>query len=576
MHFGVLGPLEARTDCGSPVSVPEVKVRTLLADLLAHQGRPVSADRLVDDLWGEAPPGKPTGALRAKVSQLRRALEDAEPGGRELVASGPAGYLLRVDSDAVDAHLFEGLTARAYETDDPRARAALLTDALALWRGPAFADFGDDPFARAAITRLEERRLVALEERAEARLELGEHSLLTGELGELVARHPLRERLRAAHVRALYRSGRQAEALDSYNDLRNHLLEELGLDPSPELTVLHQAILEQDPALEPVPAPATRPRTNLPASLTELVGRTDAVAEVRSLLDAGRLVTLTGPGGVGKTRLAVEAASGLADIYPDGVWLVELAALGQSSGADAGASQAAVAEAVAAVLGVRDDAMPGGGLPPGEPVELTDRLTGALRTRRMLLVLDNCEHVVEPVAKLAELLLRAAPGLRILATSREPLGLAGELLWTVPPLELPEPTAAPEVLERSGAVQLFVARAAAAAQGFTLDADNAEAVVMLCRQLDGIPLALELAATRVRALGVHQLAARLCDRFRLLAAGHRGVPARQQTLRAMIDWSWELLTEPERIVLRRLAVHAGGCTLAAAEEVCAGEDVRAA
>ncbi|GAA2620934.1 BTAD domain-containing putative transcriptional regulator [Actinomadura fulvescens] len=561
MRFGVLGPLAAWTDDGRPVRLPELKVRALLADLLAHEGRPASVDRLIDDLWGDRLPRNPINTLQTRVSQLRRALEAAEPGARDLLVSQAPGYLLALDPQAVDAGRFHTLVDRARTTDDLGAKADLLADALALWRGTAYADFADEEFARPAVTRLEDKRLAVLEEHAEVRLDLGEHRLLVGELGDLVAQHPLRERLRAVHLRALYRAGRQNEALAAYADLRERLAEELGLDPSPELAALHKAILRQDPALAPSrPIPASAPPSptrvgrsvgrsgrmggNLPASLTDLVGRDGELERLRGLLDEARLVTLIGPGGVGKTRLAIEAARAVSGEVADGVWLVELAGLEPASGATP-------ADVVATALGVRDD---------DAEADLTGQLESVLRDRGPLLVLDNCEHVVEPVAALAESLLKAAPGLRILATSQEPLGLGGETLWNVPPLAEP------------GAVRLFVERATAAAPGFELTPDNAEAVATICRRLDGIPLALELAATRVRALGVHELAARLDDRFRVLTSGRRGAPPRQQTLRAVIDWSWELLTGPERTVLRRLAVHAGGFTLASAERVT-GEDV---
>ncbi|MGP4100988.1 BTAD domain-containing putative transcriptional regulator [Nonomuraea sp. KM90] len=526
MRFGVLGPIAVWTPDGQPVQVIEVKVRALLAGLLIHAGRPVSADRLIEDLWGHRPPADAPAALRVKVSQLRRALGD-----RELVAYRAPGYVLRAEPGSVDAGVFEALLGRAQRADDLQARASLLREALGLWRGSAYAEFADEPFARAAVARLDEQRLMAVEELAEARLGLGEHGLLAAELADLVAEHPLRERLRGVHVRALYRAGRQSEALASYGELRRRLADELGLDPGPELAALHQAILEQDPALD---APAARPRTNLPAPLTPLVGRDEAVAEVRALLRTDRLVTLTGPGGVGKTRLALAAASAplVTEGFEGGVWLVELASLG------AGAQAVEVAEAIAGVLGLRDDS----------PGCIMERLPSVLRAKPTLLVLDNCEHVVEQVATLAGQLLRAAPELRVLATSQESLRIEGEALWSVPPLG------------REAAVELFAARA-----GIAPDADVEE----ICARLDGIPLALELAATRMRALTPRQLAERLDDRFRLLASGLRGAPARQQTLRAMIDWSWELLTDAERVVLRRLAVHADGCTLEAAEEVCA-------
>ncbi|MER5646843.1 BTAD domain-containing putative transcriptional regulator [Streptosporangium sp. NPDC002524] len=568
MRFGVLGPLAVWTTSGEPVAIPGLKVRALLADLLAHEGRPVPADRLIDDLWGDDPPGNPAAALSAKVSQLRRVLEDAEPGCRDLVVRRPAGYAVGADTDV--AAFLRLLDEAGRAGDDPAARAALLADALASWRGPAFADFGDEPFARPAIARLEEQRLTAHEDRAEVRLELGEHVRLAVELGDLLMAYPLRERLRAAHMRALYRSGRQSEALDSYEELRVLLADELGLDPGADLVALHRAVLTQDPALAAPGVPPDRPGGNLPVPLTGLIGREEAVTGIRALLEKERLVTLTGPGGVGKTRLAIETAGVSPGSARDGVWLVELAALDRPGDEDA---VHRLAETIMTVLDVQDAAGGAGGT---GPVTAADRLTEALRPRRLLLVLDNCEHVVEPVAELAGLLLRAAPGLRILATSQEPLALPGEVVWSVPPLEVPD-RAADDIpaLERTGSVRLFVARASAAARGFALDADTAPAVAALCRRLDGIPLALELAATRVPALGVHGLVARLDDRFRLLATGHRGVPPRQQTLTAMIDWSWELLTDAERAVLRRLAVHADGCAMDAAEAVCAGDDIPA-
>jgi predicted ATPase/DNA-binding SARP family transcriptional activator len=541
VRFGLFGTVAVWADNGRLAEVPEAKVRALLADLLIHIGQPVPADRLIDDLWGDDLPVHPAGALQVKVSRLRQALENAEPGGGDLVAFRSPGYLLQAGSDALDECRFAALVERAGASGDLRERAGLLADALALWRGPPLADFADAMFAQAAIARLEEQRLVALEEQAEVRLALGEHSLLTGELGELVADHPLRERLRAAHMLALYRAGRPAEAVNSYSELRTRLADDLGLDPGPSVAALYQAMLEQAPGLQRVQAPPTlaaRPRTNIPAMLTGMVGRAAAVTDLRALLDEHRLVTLTGPGGVGKTRLALETATQAADTFPDGAWLAELAGL---------AGTRTPADAVMAVLGIRDDSS----------MDPADLLAEALRTSRMLLILDNCEHVVDQAAKLTARLLQVAPELRILVTSREPLMVAGEYVWAVPPLT------------QSSAVQLFAMRAGAAAPGFRLDEGNAQAVAGLCRRLDGIPLALELAATRVRALGVHELLARLDDRFRLLVTGPRDAPPRQQTLWAVIDWSWELLTEPERLVLRRLAVAADGCSLPAAEAICA-------
>ncbi|GAA3473808.1 AfsR/SARP family transcriptional regulator [Nonomuraea roseola] len=539
MRFGVLGPLAVWTDEGVQVRVPEAKVRALLADLLVHEGRPVPVDRLIDDLWGARPSANPVGTLQARVSQLRRAL-----GSADAVVRDPSGY--RLAGARVDAKEFADLLGRARE-GSLEARAGLLADALALWRGPAYADHADAAFAAPAAARLEEARLTALEDQAEVRLALGEPV----ELAELVREHPLRERLRGLHLRALYRGGRQSEALDSYAEVRALLADELGVDPSRELAALYEAILRQDPSLDSPPhtraflntvagEPATQDPgfesgVRLPVPMTELIGRDEAVAEVRALLGSSRLVTLTGPGGVGKTRLAVESAAQVEEVR-----LVELAATGDP------------VQAVIEALGLRDDGVSAG------PVE---RLVTALRDRRLLLVMDNCEHVIDRAADLVSTLLNAARGLRVLATSREALAVPGERVWPVPPLETEQ------------GIRLFAARAVAADPGFALDEDDAKTVATIVERLDGMPLALELAATKVRALGLRELAVRLDDRFRVLGAGRRGAPGRQQTLRAVIDWSWELLSEAERVVLRRLAVHADGCLLEAAEQVCAERGV---
>ncbi|MFE1268048.1 BTAD domain-containing putative transcriptional regulator [Streptomyces sp. NPDC058758] len=602
MRFGVLGPLAVWTEDGTPVTVPEAKVRALLACLLTHRGEVVPADRLVDGVWPDDPPARPAGVLQNKVWRLRRALEEAEPGARRLLVSRPPGYVLEAPPGSVDADRFRTLAERARTEADPAARAALLGEALAEWRGPVLADFADEGFARATAARLDEQRLSALEERAEARLALGLHAEVADELGVPVALHPLRERLRAVHLRALYLAGRQSEALTGYEEVRTRLAEELGVDPGPELAALHRAILTQSaeltpaprptpalvptsapaPALGPVSAPApvsasasaseSAPAPVLapvPAALTGLIGRDAAVEEIGALLRTSRLVTLTGSGGVGKTRLALAAAARAAGAFPGGVRLVELASLDRAGdGRRRATALAEVREAVGRAAGVRDDVPPA---PGTEPPSLVDRIARALGDAPVLLVLDNCEHVVEPVAALVARLLAAAPALRILATSQVPLGLTGEHLHEVPPLPRPEAGERPdpEDVGRFGAVELFVARARAAAPGFVLDAATAASVVAICRRLDGIPLALEMAATRVRALGVREVAARLDDRFRLLAVGARDAPARQRTLRSVLDWSWDLLGPGEQAVLRRLAVHADGCSLDAAEEVCA-------
>ncbi|WP_274032086.1 BTAD domain-containing putative transcriptional regulator [Streptomyces sp. MMBL 11-1] len=560
MRYGVLGPLAVWDAEGRPVKVPEAKVRALLADLLVHGGGPVPADRLIEDLWASGPPGGSANTLQTKVSQLRRVL------GRERVIREPVGYRLLLADDGhdvigkVDALEFQELAERARAHREPAVRADLFAEALALWRGPAYADVAESLFARGEIARLEELRLNVVEDHAEARLARGEHAALAAELGVSVERHPLRERLRITHMRALYRAGRQGDALRSFEDLRRRLAEELGASPGPEACALHEAILRQEARLATPTVGSLSCRTNLPAPLTPLIGRREAAERVLARLDPGgntRLVTLTGLGGVGKSRLAVAAARDASARFADGVWLVELAGLGAASAPDD------IAERVITTLGLCDTAATEPDLD-----DLVGWLCRAVANKRLLILLDNCEHLIEPVAVLAGAVLSAVPAAHLLLTSQEPLDVPGEVVHPVPPLTLPERTD-PRAVARAGAVELFVQRAAAAAPGFVLDADNAEAVAAICRRLDGIPLALELVASRLRTLSPQELAARLDDRFTRPDVRVRGLPDRQQTLRGMLDWSWQLLTEDERTVLRRLVVHADGCVMASAQAVCA-------
>ncbi|MFE2598995.1 BTAD domain-containing putative transcriptional regulator [Streptomyces sp. NPDC059396] len=568
MRFGVLGPLEVWSAEGRLVPVPEVKVRTLLADLLAHHGEVVPTGRLIEDLWGgSAYTARPTSSLQAKVSQLRRALENAEAGARSLIAHQAPGYTIDIPAEALDIGRFRALVAEARICDEPRAKAAVLTDALSLWRGPAFADFADQPFVRSAAAALEEERLAAVEVYAETRLELGEHSVLVGELTTLVDRFPLREGLRAVQMRTLYRAGRPSEALDSYADLRRRLDEELGLMPGPALDALQQAILRHDPQLarqesRTDPATAARVRTNLTGSVSTLVGRDEAMDEVRSLISRQRLVTLTGPGGVGKTRLAAATVNGLSAEFPDGAWLVELAG---ACAPERAMGSEPLAERIMAVLGIRESAFDSRAAGAGQ------RLADVLASQRLVLVLDSCEYAIDDVARLAGPLLDSAPGLHILATSQEPLRISGETVWPVPSLGLPLPGEDRlDTVLASSAVRLFVDRVRATDPDFSPDTATVRRIAEICRRLDGIPLALELAATRVRALGVDELYDRLDDRFRILTSGYRDAPHRHRTLQATIDWSWSLLDTREQTVLRRLSVFAEGCDLEAAEQVCSG------
>jgi predicted ATPase len=429
------------------------------------------------------------------------------------------------------------------------------------------------------VARLEELRLAATEDRIEADLARGRGAELAPEAEELATAHPLRERLRGQLMRVLYLAGRQGDALAVYEDTRRLLAERLGVDPSPALSAVHLAILRADPALgQPssigaAPASSTPPSpggqdlpartSNLPAQLTSFVGRDEELNRVSKLLGESRLVILTGPGGTGKTRLAIETAARHADQMPDGVWFVPLAPVGDALD---------VPQAVLAAIGAPEAIWVGDADPVRVVLPPLDRLADILATRQLVLVLDNCEHLIGAVARLAGRVLAEAPGVRILATSREPLGVTGETLCPVPSLPLPPDGATPAEALAYGSVRLLAERGAAVRPGFAVDEVSAEPVVRICRALDGNPLAIELAAARLRSLTPAQVASRLDDRFSLLTAGSRTALPRHQTLRAIVDWSWDLLDEAERRVLRRLSVFSGGATPGAAEQVCGPAD----
>ena len=545
----MLGPFEVRTDDGVLADVPGARLRGLLIALALEPGHAVPKATLVDWIWGERPPSDAANALQRLASRLRKALPEG------LVEGQTDGYRLTVEPDAVDAVRFERLVGQARNDEDPR-RVRLLREALALWRGAAMQGVGLQESAAfdAAVTRLEGLRLTAMEDRFDAEISLGHGAELVTELTDLVAAHPVRERLVAALMRALVATGRDTEALLVYQRTREALADALGVDPSPELSALHVALLRGELGRR-----EDDRKTNLRAELTSFVGKDADVAAVRELIAEHRLTTLIGPGGSGKTRLATETARTLLGDLPDGAWLVELASIGADGD---------VAQSTLAALGLRDALL--GEAPNAEPA---DRLIAAIREREALLILDNCEHVIESAAAFAHRVLGECQRLRILATSREPLGITGEALWLVEPLALPSEDADPGEIESSPAVRLLRDRAGAVRKDLTTDARTSTIMARVCRALDGIPLAIELAAARLRTMSIDQLAHRLDDRFRLLTSGSRTALPHHRTLRAVVDWSWELLTDAERMVLRRLSVFSGGASLEAAERVCVGDGV---
>ncbi|MFJ2647416.1 ATP-binding protein [Streptomyces sp. NPDC087420] len=601
-RYRVLGATRALRPDGTEVRLSGARLRALLAALAGAGGRPVGTGELVAQVWGEdeEPPADAPGALQALVGRLRRAL------GGEAVASVPGGYQLVAGRDSVDLFRFERLAAdgaAALREDNPERALALLDEGLALWDGPALADLPGrvaDPLA----VRAEQRRAAARRDRLAAEVARGRPERALAGLAALAAGAPLDEPLHGLRIRALRAAGRPAEALQAYDEVRTVLAARLGTDPGPELRSLHAELLAGDDAPpRPTPAPRTTPVGNLRAGLTSFLGREGELAALEAELATARLVTLIGAGGAGKTRLSLEAAraaatrtrpvpgpaggrpdsgrpdgdrphGGRPDVtragtawpdggrpeaawagkaWPDGVWVVELAPVREAS---------AVPEAVLTVLGARETVVQGSpgvrgtaaGAPPAGPL---GQLAEHCGHRRMLLLLDNCEHVIGAAAELVEALLTRCPGVTVLATSREPLGVPGESVRPVEPLP------------QDVALRLLAERGAAGRPGFRVT-DDPDACAEICRRLDGLPLALELAAARLRVLGPRQIADRLDDRFRLLGTGtgSRTVLPRQQTLRAVVDWSWDLLAEDERAVLRRLSVFSGGCALAEAEAVC--------
>jgi predicted ATPase/class 3 adenylate cyclase/DNA-binding SARP family transcriptional activator len=751
-EFGILGPLLVRGDDGE-VRVTGARRRALLVRLLVAANELVPSSRLADDLWAGDPPAGSGSTLQSHVSLLRKAI------GPDRIVGRDGGYVLDVADGELDARCFENEVRQgraALADGDAKSASALLRRALDRWRGTALVDVGQYVWARPEQTRLEELQVGALETWLQSLLQLGQHREVVALAEAAVAEHPLSEELWGSLILALYRSGRQGDALRAYQRLRALLTEELGIEPSPPLVALDQAVIDQSPKLDqspglegllgaatawasarrsaPLPSGTVtllfsdvegstrlwenhpdemqgalarhdellrssivesgghvfktvgdafcavfasperalaaavaaqrelgrerwpektvlqvrmglhsgvcqerdgdyfgptvnrtarlaatawggqvvvsgataalvadlvpegvslldlgehrlrdlgRPeqvfqleaaglqrdfpplrsvtsaerRHNLPQALTSFVGRTRELADLRARLEGGRLVTLTGPGGAGKTRLALAAAAEQIEAHKDGVWLVELASVTDPT---------MVVGSVARLLAVQEEAH--------RPLEQS--LADFLRERDALLVIDNCEHVLDTVSRLADTLLRSCPGLSVLATSREHLGVPGEAVVRIPPLSVPpEDAVDPVHIESFEAVRLFAERAASQQDGFAVDASNASVLAALCRRLEGIPLAIELAAVRVRTLKPQEILDRLTDRFRLLKGGGRARDPRHQTLLAAIDWSYDLLCAQEKAVFAGLAVFAGGWTLDAAEDVAAAEDV---
>ncbi len=538
MEFRLLGPLEVLGDDGMPVALGGPRPRALLAQLLLVPNQAVSTDRLIDGIWGESPPASAPNALQVHVHALRSAL------GADRIVTRPPGYLVRVEPDELDVDRFERLA---------QAGADDLREALALWRGPALADLAFEPFAHAAATRLDESRLAVLESRIDLDLTAGRHAALVGELEALVLVHPHRERLQGQRIVALYRAGRQADALAAYRDARA-ALDELGLEPSPEMRALERRVLEHDPTLA---APAARTAAaGLAEPPVHLIGRARELASVVALLgrDDARLVTLTGPGGTGKTTLAVAAATQLG-----GAPFVDLAPV---------ADPDLVIPTIAARLGIDEE--------QGEEPIAT--LARALAGReRVFALIDNLEHLAGSFVDIA-FLLDAAPQLQLLATSRAPLHIALEHEYRVPPLGLPDPAAADlDAVSTAAAVRLYVERAREVVPEFEVTEANAEAIAGITRGLDGLPLAIELAAARVRVLGVEGTRKRLGEAQALLTRTAPDLPERQRSIRATVAWSVDLLDGQARHALAALSLFPAGATLEALEAIAdPGTDVAVA
>ncbi len=519
---------------GREVSISARRQRAVLACLALHPGEAVSADRLLDEVWGDDLPDTRSRAVAFQISKLRDILEPERVGEGLVITTSTAGYVLHVERDSVDVHRFDRLLddARAALASDPPRCQVLIDEASALWRGRPFADLGDEPFVAAELRRLDQRYMVAQRTRIEVALALGRHVDVVGDLESMVAEHSTEESVVQMLMVALQRSGRTADALRVFGEFRMRLSHELGIDPSRDLQAFEAQLLAGGPDIVHGARPGHRRPHGVPAAATSLVGRTIELAGIADLLSAARLVTLCGFGGLGKTRLAQEIGRSEADRFADGVWFVDLTSID-----DAGLLVNTFLAAGGVVADGRD------------PV---DRLVGHLVDREVLVVIDNCEHLIDDVAGLVASVVRSAPGVRILATSRLGLGVAGEAIWTVHPLE------------PASAVQLFVDRARLVRPGLVVDETNRADLERLGAHLDGIPLAIEMAAARLSVMTIAQICGHLDDRFALLTRTGRNLDDKQRSLAEVMDWSYRLLGDAAQTLLRRLAVCAGGFTLEAA------------
>ncbi len=550
----ILGPITLGGEDGSVAKLSGGRERAVLGYLAANSERVVSADELLDALWGDDQPGNPKHALQSAVSRLRRS---ARMANLDPVATVATGYHVS-EGVTVDADRFEEKTgeARALITSSPQLAAETLGEALGLWFGAALADFAYDDWAQPHIARLEEERLTAIGDRIEARLTLGEHRELVAELQRLVVDHPTRERFTAQLMTALYRSGRQEAALAVYGRAKQQLAVELGIEPGPELRQVEQAILEQDPALGPPPGAFLRSgdesgsvENNLPVHLTSFVGRHDDIEALHDLVGEHRLVTLTGPGGTGKTRLAVHLARSILGDYSGGARYVDLSNI---------ATGEQVWPQIAAGTGIREQSSRG----------LADAVITQLRGSATLLVIDNCEHVLDDAAAAVDRLLRECKQVQLITTSREPLGIDGEVVWPVAPLRIPP--AGVSTANRLGefdSVRLFEERVGALFPGFVIEENTAEAVVAISRAVDGIPLAIELAAARAATMGVDGVAASIDRHLDTLSGGPRTAAERHRSYGAAVRWSYDLVPTEEQRLFRALSVCVGGFDISAAEAI---------